>query len=292
MKYFALNVECSRETFRNVAREVADFMINNNHKMYVVHRGNPYYNMPIYVDGHMTFACRASKKSYCGMSLEQMDEVIQIFDNHRSEYTTQEDCDTMIAWTGTNSKRGYLHWYRVTDEYFLFGDCMKCSVPNNESDAQNVIIDAMRNTTMSVLDIYYENISEAYAVFNSVLLEKLQNAEINLNKYELYGMNEYTAKAIVAKKLGKVVDIDYDMGCVYASFDKDEENDDDECDDEEYEDDEEEDEYDGSVLNETIASYLGVDKKRVYTFTNDSDQDFPDMIMVMVYPDNVEEDEE
>lgn len=280
MKYFALNVECSREVFENVAKEIARYMFDHDHRPYRI-RDSMFNYMPVYVDGHMTFFCQASKTDhYTAIPLAQMDEIVQIFDSHRAEYAVQEDANTMIAWSGTRSKRGYLHWYRVSDEGFLSGDYMKESVPDNLCDAGAFLLSKARMVTMSVLDAYIPATHDAADLFHVTSVECFKNAEINLNKYTLYGMDEKTAQALCVKRFGETASIDYGNGCVYASLDDGTELSDEDC---ELSD-------EGYALNEAIASYLDVDRDRVYTFTNDIDQDFPDMIMVMVYPDNVEED--
>lgn len=280
MKYFALNVECSREVFENVAKEIARYMFDHNYRPYHI-RDSMFICMPIYVDGHMTFFCQASKTDhYAAISLEQMDEIVQIFDSHRAEYAVQEDVNTMIGWSGTHSKRGYLHWYRVSDEAFLSGDCMKESVPDNLCDADAFLLNKARMVTMSVLDTYISATHDAEELLHVTYVECFKNTEINLNEYKLYGMNYKTAQALCVKRFGKTASIDYDMGCVHASLDGGTEPSDEDC---ELVD-------DGYVLDEAIASYLGVDKKRVYTFTNDTDQDFPNLIMALVHPDNTEED--
>ena len=280
MKYFALNVECSREVFENIAKEIARYMFDHDHRPYRI-RDSMFNYMPVYVDGHMTFFCQASKTDhYTAIPLEQMDEIVQIFDSHRAEYAVQEDVNTMIGWSGTRSKRGYLHWYRVSDEAFLSGDCMKESVPDNLRDADAFILNKARMVTMSVLDAYISATHDTEELFHATSVECFKHTEVNLNEYKLYGMNYKTAQALCVKRFGETASIDYDKGCVYVSLDGGTELSDEDC---ELVD-------DGYALDEAIASYLGVDRKRVYTFTNDTDQDFPDMIMVMVHPDDAEED--
>lgn len=280
MKYFALNVECSREVFENIAKEIARYMFDHNYRPYCIH-DSMFNCMPVYVDGHMTFFCQASKTDhYAAISLEQMDEIVQIFDSHRAEYAVQEDVNTMIGWSGTRSKRGYLHWYRVSDEAFLSGDCMKESVPDNLRDADAFILNKARMVTMSVLDAYISATHDAEELFHATSVECFKHTEVNLNEYKLYGMNYKTAQALCVKRFGETASIDYDKGCVYVSLDGGTELSDEDC---ELVD-------DGYALDEAIASYLDVDRKRVYTFTNDTDQDFPNLIMALVRHDNVEED--
>lgn len=289
MKYFALNVECSRESFENVAKEIARYMFDHDHRPYLI-RDSMFNYMPVYVDGHMTFFCQASKTDhYTAIPLAQMDEIVQIFDNHRAEYSVQEDANTMIGWSGTRSKRGYLHWYHVADEAFLSGDYMKQSVPEGLRDADVFLLNKARMVTMSVLDAYIHATLDAADLFHVTSIECFKNAEINLDEYKLYGMNHKTAQALCVKRFGETASIDYNQGCVYASLDGGTELSDEDCElvDE------------GYVLEEAIASYLGVNRKRVYTFTNDTDQNFPNLIMALVRPedttthnDDMEEDEE
>lgn len=277
MKYFALNVECSRETFENVAKDIARYMFDHDYRPYRI-RDSMFNCMPVYVDGHMTFFCQASKTDrYTAITLEQMDEIVQIFDSHRAEYAVQEDANTMIAWSGTRSKRGYLHWYRVTDEGFLSGDYTKQSVPEGLRDADAFLLNKARIVTMSVLDAYIPATHDAAELFHVTSVECLRSAEINLKEYKLYGMDENTAQTLCIRRFGETASLDYDKGCVYASLDGGTELSDEDC---ELSD-------EGCALDEAVASYLGVDRDRVYTFTNDTDQAFPDMIMVMVYPEDV-----
>ena len=277
MKYFALNVECSREVFENVAKEIARYMFDHNHRPYRT-RDSALNYMPVYVDGHMTFFCQASKTDrYTAIPLEQMDEIVQIFDSHRAEYAVQEDVETMIGWSGTRSKRGYLHWYRVSDEAFLSGDCMKESVPDNVCDADVFLLNKVQTVTMSVLDAYISATHDAKELFHATSVECFKDTEIKFKEYKLYGIDESVAQALCVKRFGATANIDYYNGCVYVDFNGGAELSDEDC---ELVD-------DGCALDEAIASYLGVDMERVYTFTNDTDQNFPDMIMVMVCPEDI-----
>ena len=268
MKYFALNVECSRETFENVAKDIARYMFDHDYRPYRI-RDSMFNCMPVYVDGHMTFFCQASKTDrYTAITLEQMDEIVQIFDSHRAEYAAQEDANTMIAWSGTRSKRGYLHWYRVTDEGFLSGDYMKCSVSEYTEVADNYLLDKARAITLSFLITYHDSVKEAYKIFDNILVSVLKNEEINLDEYKLYGMTEWTAQALCVKKYGKTVDIDYDMGCVNVNFSNEEDRNNIVC--------------ENDILDDAIAYHLGVDPHDVRTFCCDGDQLMPNDIMVIV----------
>lgn len=267
MKYFALNVECSRETFESVSEEVARYMIDKDYQVYC-RRGYLCDNMPVYIDGHMTFFCKASKNNHYGMKLEHLDEIVQIFDSHYNEYTVQEDYNTMIGWTGTDSKRGYLHLYRVSDDGFLSGDYMKCSVSEYTEVADNYLLDKARAITLCFLATYHDSVKEAYKIFDNILVSVLKDEEINLDEYKLYGMTEWTAQALCVKKYGKTVDIDYDMGCVHVDFSHEEDRNNIVC--------------ENDILDDAIAYHLGVDPHDVRTFCCDGDQLMPNDIMVIV----------
>lgn len=255
MKYLAVKGKCSEDAYKAIATDVSNFMLDSGYgRLYGISR-----YAPMYCDGELYLDCRTSANSRSLPKNDYLDKMIEILGNYTDKFET---FDAVVMWSGTDSKNGY--FYRLYISNNILREANRTVIVH---DAENKSEFCARVRESVIGDFSTENNRPFCDVYNSVerarraaYLESINIDDIPVHEYKLYGMSEDDFITLAYELGYGEVSVDYDMGLpsVWA------ENNDCDC--------------------ETIfARRIGVDANKVYAFTSDTDQSFPNAIMFLVH---------
>ena len=255
MKYLAVKGKCSEDAYKAIATDVSNFMLDSGYgRLYGISR-----YAPMYCDGELYLDCRTSDISRGFPKNDYLDKMIEILGNYTDKFET---FDAVVMWSGTDYKDGY--FYRLYIDNNVLREANHTVIAHNiryKSDfceyiRKFILGNFSTESNYPFCDVY-NSVEKAR---HTAYMESVNIENIPVHEYKLYGMNEGDFVTLAYKLGYGEVSVDYDMGLpsVWA------ENNDCDC--------------------ETIfARRIGVDANKVYAFTSDTDQSFPNDIMFLVH---------
>ena len=257
MKYLAVLAKCSEDTYKKVASDVSHYLIDSEYNKlpYI------YCKAPKYVDEQLILVCTTSSNRYATPKNEYIDKMIEILSLYTNEL---DDFKGIVIWSGTDSKNGYFY-HLYTDEGTI-KDSDRVSIAHDMGSKMDFVENMARTVVGDYIDCRNDKFGEVYnLIYNEWYVNEMENVNIDdipVSKYKLYGMDEDDFCKLSYKLGYGYTTVDYDMGLPQAIVECDGGKDVD-CED-------------------IFAKYLNVDARKVYAFTSDTDQSFPNDIMFIV----------